>query len=113
MTSAGKHGGIGHRMKRIVIACVAVLVLSGCDRATRNEDSTFLPDANGQTWQYVAKDQGYWQSEKQRNEWISQYLKMNHLCPNGYVITNRREVVTSDTLQGPIKAIYYEGRCTA
>jgi hypothetical protein len=97
-------------MRRVAIA-IAV-VLGACSSLDRQTASTFEPTGSD-TFKFTAKSDiiypdGGKGAEADRMVWLAQYLRDNHLCPNGYKITSRQSVV----IDGPIHEIHYDGVCT-
>lgn len=103
-------------MRKIALLMTALSVfLGGC--ATRGEFSNFEPYKNSageQQFRYFAKSSVFSpaddvDSEKTRMEWLDEWLKVNNICPNGYVIINRNPVAIG--MYESVKNIYYTGKC--
>lgn len=98
-------------MRKIFVVLLAVM-LAGCGETSGDRvlTSNFVPGSNG-TWTMNTTGQPIGESEKDRLHWIADYMKMNHMCPNGYEITNRQQVISDKGLFGDFGNITYSGKC--
>lgn len=97
-------------MRLSLIAAAAALSLAGCSEYQRSATSFFEPGPND-TFRMFAKMQGVDISESERLSWIATYLSDQARCPEGYEITERKEVILSHGLLGDLKNVYYNGKC--
>lgn len=110
-----REGGIAARLSLAVLASWG---LAACAHAwgpdtDRIRLSKFEPtgpdsfrfEASADSYYYPLDDGG----ERARLGWLREYLRQNHLCADGYEITDRTEAVVQ---VGSYWTVYYEGRCT-
>jgi hypothetical protein len=96
------------------MAMLASLALAGC--VDRTSVSKFEPLASDEFRFEAAANSVLWpvdgpKAEAARMEWLETYLSNNHLCPNGYTITERKPVLVDSRPLGDAHTIYYRGRC--
>lgn len=102
-------------MKKILLPLILSALISGC--ASRGDFTTFEPYKNNkgeQQFRFFAKSSVFdpennSDSEKKRIGWLEEWLKVNNLCPNGYVIIERKPVSIGS--HESVKNIYYTGKC--
>lgn len=99
---------------RWVVMALAV-ALAGCSTADKIAMTRFEP-LTDQEFKYDV--QADWvhpsdstAAEQERLAWLSQYLKDNRLCPDGYAITDRRVILVGSDPLADLHRIYYSGRC--
>lgn len=95
---------------RGTLVMMAVVGLVGCATVDRTLLTQMEPQPGG--FRYIAKTDifhkvGDPDAEKQRIEWMEQYIRDNRLCPAGYDITDRNAIEVNSN----ISTIYYTGRC--
>lgn len=102
-------------MKKILIPILLSALIAGC--ASRDEFTTFEPYKNNkgeQQFRFFSKTSVFSpesdaNSEAGRMAWLDEWLKVNNLCTNGYVILDRKPV--SIGIYESVKNIYYVGQC--
>lgn len=100
-------------MRLPIIAAAAALARGGCaSNLDKLEKTTFEPGPNG-AFQMIVRDQGIDFTEDDRLGWLNEYVTDNNLCPAGYQITDRKQIVQEHALLGDILEVIYEGKCKA
>lgn len=102
-------------MKKILLPLILSALITGC--ASRGEFTTFEPyknSKNEQQFRFFSKTSIFSpendsDSERGRMVWLNEWLAVNNLCPNGYVILDRKPV--SIGVYESVKNIYYVGQC--
>lgn len=93
---------------------LGVLGLAGCAGAMRATESQFEPLSNGE-FKYTARFHmqtpldAY--GDEVRKDMLDGWLDENHLCPAGYVITDRQIAKAGDFLGAPHGNVILRGRC--
>jgi hypothetical protein len=105
------------RLAVCTLALLALLALGGCmDAVNRPTMSEFEP-LGGDRFRYEATTAALTDPENDpdaeatRMRWLQTYLSDNGMCPDGYLIDERKPVVRSQTLGLVSHRIYYRGRC--
>jgi hypothetical protein len=97
------------------VACVLLatgLLLSGC--STDKLHTSFTTTNSGFEFKGVANAEHPLDdptAETWRHGLLESYLLENHLCPNGYAITERSPVLVEHTASGDHYDVIYEGHC--
>ena len=93
---------------------VGALLLSACAKVDKPGMTEIIPVMGGFTFKATA-DASYpvtsESAEQTRIRWLEEYLRDNGICPAGYVITDRREILVSKAILADIVDITYEGAC--
>jgi hypothetical protein len=106
------------RMLTFICLIPCLVLLDGCVGSDRHEGFTatgatsFLYSARTSTMM-TENDDGA--AERIRQSWLVAALKVNAMCPNGYVVDTRRFVPGLPTPSGPQFSnggdVLYAGRC--
>ncbi|PKR54404.1 hypothetical protein [Thalassospira marina] len=94
---------------RVIVALGLIAALAACSTEDRLRGSEFEPYADG-TFRYRA-DVYYPYDDADRIEWLETALKENSYCPDGYEITDKKEIVRASTVLGDAKSQIFYGRC--
>jgi hypothetical protein len=106
-------------LTKILITLAALAALAGCisERANMSRFEPYDNDAGRQMFRLQADTASLMHpeaspdAEAMRIRWIEEYLRLNKLCPQGYVILDRQAVVRAETWAGPSHTITYTGAC--
>lgn len=97
-----------------ILTLAAVLTLAGCATAEKIELTRFAPTQDGFVFTARADARypaGNSEAEARRMWMLESYLRDNGICPAGYTIADRREVIVTRGLLGDIVDITYQGAC--
>ena len=100
--------------KYLLFLLVFLISCANQSKTTYTQFEPFINKDGIQSFKYFSKSNRFNQaydkaSEDERMEWLNMWLLDNHLCKNGYVIAERKEV---DLGYGDaVKDIYYTGTC--
>ncbi|OSQ34370.1 hypothetical protein, partial [Thalassospira sp. MCCC 1A01428] len=95
---------------RSIIIIGLVSLLAACSTEDRLRGTEFEPYADG-TFRYRA-DVYYPYDDADRIKWLETSLKENSYCPNGYEITDKKEVVRANIgVFGDAKSVIFYGKC--
>lgn len=86
----------------------AVLVVAGCAEVDMPNASSFASTAGGFVFETKMIGDAY-PGEQYRVEYLDSLVQANNVCPNGYDITDRHEVLYPGVLKKG--QINYFGRC--
>jgi hypothetical protein len=102
---------------RAAVGALAISMLSGCIEMPylrRRNTTAFEPFPAQRMFRYVvsrARDPDDEAAERERVEWLEQYLRDNKFCPNGYDFSERNVVIRDRTVDNDGFALYYYGKC--
>ncbi len=97
-------------MLRFATTALAFSLLTACATEDRLRSSEFEPFDNGE-FRFRA-DQLYPYTDEDLIGWLEASLHENNYCPNGYQITETKEVVRAKTIFGDANAKIFYGKCT-
>lgn len=111
-------GSVGRHARRGAYVAVAASSLAGgCTGVDGAELAEFRPVSSNLFEYYATTSPFYgpspvgW-SERQRLDWLSDYLRLNAMCPAGYEILSRNVSFEYQSfLAYPVDEIEYRGRC--
>jgi hypothetical protein len=95
------------------------LTLVGCTNTTayRLQETEFKPRDDRKSFEFraiAAADIGGFNTPESRDrhmEVLTEWLRLNGMCADGFDISSQRAVVDAEGLFGKRGPIYYEGRC--
>lgn len=90
------------------------LVLAGCAKVDKPVLTDFTPTPSGFTYKAtagagMAADSA--KGEQWRIQMLEEYLRDNGVCPGGYTIVDRREILVTTGVLADIVDITYQGAC--
>lgn len=103
-------------MIRTLIVAVTMANLAACAAVDRPAMTEFEP-LEGDSFRFEADADVIYPAasptaEEERMRWLRTWLDNNSMCADGYRITERKVVLTSEALLGEVNRIYYRGECT-
>jgi len=105
-----------HRITARAALISTLLSLAGCASVDRLYMTEFEPTGANEFRYKAFANAAYKpedpESEATRIEWLQQYLTDNNLCPNGYVIDDRKSVYNGTILAAKTYDLIYYGHCT-
>lgn len=99
-------------MRRTIV--LLAMLLAGCAHYEKLNSTSFTQTATGFQFRAVATPE-HPLDDPAAETWRMQFLESdllgNHLCPNGYTITERVPTLTEHSAAGDSYGIRYEGVC--
>lgn len=104
------------RAASLLLPALASLAMMGCAQHGKVfltdfepvDDNHFRFSAKTEMETYTLESPA---AEKQRLEWLSEYLAERKLCPDGHRVTDRQAVKQAEHWFGDAYTIYYQGEC--